>query len=77
MSDRKVLALQFSSFGERSAQAYLENGDVDENDDDQWDVEGEDRGADDKVGIMKLARRTIFILAFTVIQKRKSLHYFL
>ena len=45
---------------------YLKNGDVDENDDDQWDVEGEDRGADDKVGIMELARRrTIFILTFT------------
>ena len=41
---------------------YLKNGDVDENDDDQWDVEGEDRGADDKVGITKLARRAMFIL---------------
>ena len=44
---------------------YLKNGDVDENDDDQWDVEGEDRRADDKVGITKLARRAMFILTLT------------
>ena len=47
---------------------YLEDGDVDENDDDQWDVEGEDGRADNKVRIMKLARRSIFILAFTAIR---------
>ena len=46
---------------------YLEDGDVDENDDDQWDVEGKYGRADDKVRIMKLARRSIFILAFTAI----------
>ena len=51
---------------------YLENGDIDEYDDDERTVKRQDGGTDDKVRIVKFTRFFLFSSSWCLIETKKD-----